>query len=142
MLPRSHLTYLCPISGLLLTVLFCWQCKSPVSVSRLPFEKYVSDINDSLKASKPDVALALVQCLLEDKLEARQKAEALFLKGITHKARSEHKQALTDFQAVKKILDKKSLVSEKTTQNYQQEFRNLFLALNSNPNYSPTKIAK
>ncbi len=106
MLPRSHLTYLCPISGLLLTVLFCWQCKSPVSVSRLPFEKYVSDINDSLKASKPDVALALVQCLLEDKLEARQKAEALFLKGITHKARSEHKQALTDFQAVKKILDK------------------------------------
>ncbi len=36
---------------------------------------------------------------------------------------------------LKKILDKKSLVSEKTTQNYQQEFRNLFLALNSNPNY-------
>ncbi|MBP6625466.1 MAG: PglZ domain-containing protein, partial [Chitinophagaceae bacterium] len=36
---------------------------------------------------------------------------------------------------LKKILDKKTLVSEKTTQNYQQEFRNLFLALNSNPNY-------
>lgn len=37
---------------------------------------------------------------------------------------------------LKKIIDAKSLVSEKTTQNYQQEFRNLFLALNSNPNYA------
>ncbi|MBL7764460.1 MAG: response regulator [Chitinophagaceae bacterium] len=36
---------------------------------------------------------------------------------------------------LKKILDKKSLVSEKTTQAYQQEFRKLFLALNSNPDY-------
>lgn len=37
---------------------------------------------------------------------------------------------------LKKIVDKKSLVGEKTTQNYQQEFRNLFLALNSNPDYA------
>jgi CheY-like chemotaxis protein len=37
---------------------------------------------------------------------------------------------------LKKIIDKKSLVSEKTTQNYQQEFRNLFMALNSNPDYT------
>jgi CheY-like chemotaxis protein len=37
---------------------------------------------------------------------------------------------------LKKILDKKTLVSEKTTQAYQQEFRKLFLALNSNPDYS------
>ncbi len=36
---------------------------------------------------------------------------------------------------LKKIIDQKSLVSEKTTQNYQQEFRNLFMALNSNPDY-------
>lgn len=36
---------------------------------------------------------------------------------------------------LKKIIDSKTLVSEKTTQNYQQEFRNLFLALNSNPDY-------
>lgn len=37
---------------------------------------------------------------------------------------------------LKKIIDSKSLVSEKTTQNYQQEFRKLFLALNSNPDYA------
>jgi len=37
---------------------------------------------------------------------------------------------------LKKIIDKKSLVSEKTTQAYQQEFRKLFLALNSNPDYA------
>ncbi len=37
---------------------------------------------------------------------------------------------------LKKIIDKKSLVSEKTTQAYQQEFRKLFLALNSNPDYT------
>lgn len=37
---------------------------------------------------------------------------------------------------LKKIIDSKSLVSEKTTQTYQQEFRNLFLALNSNPDYA------
>ncbi len=36
--------------------------------------------------------------------------------------------------SLKKILDNKRLVSEKTTTNYQQEFRNLFMALNSNPN--------
>lgn len=36
--------------------------------------------------------------------------------------------------ALKKILDNKRLVSEKTTSSYQQEFRNLFMALNSNPN--------
>ncbi|MEZ5045603.1 MAG: bifunctional response regulator/alkaline phosphatase family protein [Chitinophagaceae bacterium] len=37
---------------------------------------------------------------------------------------------------LKKILDQKSLVSDKTNQNYQQEFRKLFLALNSNPDYA------
>ncbi|MBL7771764.1 MAG: response regulator [Chitinophagaceae bacterium] len=36
---------------------------------------------------------------------------------------------------LKKIIDSKTLVGEKTTQQYQQEFRNLFLALNSNPDY-------
>jgi CheY-like chemotaxis protein len=36
--------------------------------------------------------------------------------------------------SLKKILDNKRLVSEKTTSSYQQEFRNLFMALNSNPN--------
>ncbi|KXK43144.1 MAG: response regulator receiver protein [Bacteroidetes bacterium OLB11] len=36
---------------------------------------------------------------------------------------------------LKKIIDAKNLVSEKTTQNYQQEFRKIFLSLNSNPNY-------
>ena len=38
--------------------------------------------------------------------------------------------------SLKKILDNKRLVSEKTTMSYQQEFRNLFMALNSNPNYT------
>jgi DNA-binding NtrC family response regulator len=37
--------------------------------------------------------------------------------------------------SLKKILDNKRLVSEKTTMSYQQEFRNLFMALNSNPNH-------
>jgi CheY-like chemotaxis protein len=37
--------------------------------------------------------------------------------------------------SIKKIIDNKRLVAEKTTSNYQQEFRNLFMALNSNPNY-------
>ncbi len=36
---------------------------------------------------------------------------------------------------LKKILESRSLVSEKTTQAYQQEFRNLFMTLNSSPNY-------
>jgi CheY-like chemotaxis protein len=36
--------------------------------------------------------------------------------------------------SLKKILDNKRLISEKTTTNYQQEFRNVFMALNSNPN--------
>jgi DNA-binding response OmpR family regulator len=36
--------------------------------------------------------------------------------------------------SLKKIFDNKRLVSEKTTSAYQQEFRNLFMALNSNPN--------
>ena len=36
--------------------------------------------------------------------------------------------------SLKKIFDNKRLVSEKTTTAYQQEFRNLFMALNSNPN--------
>ncbi len=35
--------------------------------------------------------------------------------------------------ALKKIIDNKRLVSEKTTNAYQQQFRNLFVALNSNP---------
>ncbi len=38
--------------------------------------------------------------------------------------------------SIKKVLDNKRLVSEKTTSAYQQQFRNLFMALNSNPNYS------
>jgi CheY-like chemotaxis protein len=37
---------------------------------------------------------------------------------------------------LKKIIDSKTLVSEKTTQNYQIEFRTLFMALNSNPDYN------
>ncbi|MFM9947457.1 MAG: CHAT domain-containing protein [Saprospiraceae bacterium] len=102
----SPSTYLERAFALLSIVLICWQCKVSTFSDHLPFEQYVAAISDSLKANKPDAALALVQCLLEDKLEARQKAEALFLKGIAHKTRSAHKQALTDFQAVKKILDK------------------------------------
>src|ERR1700755_3098169 len=38
--------------------------------------------------------------------------------------------------SLKKIIDNKRLVAEKTTTAYQQEFRNLFMALNSNPNYN------
>src|SRR6476660_4842664 len=38
--------------------------------------------------------------------------------------------------SLKKLLDNKRLVAEKTTSAYQQEFRNLFMALNSNPNHS------
>ena len=38
--------------------------------------------------------------------------------------------------SLKKILDNKRLVAEKTTSAYQQEFRNLFMALNDNPNYN------
>lgn len=38
--------------------------------------------------------------------------------------------------SLKKILDNKRLVAEKTTSAYQQEFRNLFMALNSNPDYN------
>lgn len=38
--------------------------------------------------------------------------------------------------SLKKIIDNKRLVSEKTTMAYQQQFRNLFMALNSNPNYN------
>lgn len=37
--------------------------------------------------------------------------------------------------SLKKILDNKRLVSEKTTSAYQQDFRNLFTALNSAPNH-------
>ncbi|MCU0405208.1 MAG: response regulator [Chitinophagaceae bacterium] len=37
--------------------------------------------------------------------------------------------------SLKKILDNKRLVSEKTTSAYQQDFRNLFMALNSNPDH-------
>lgn len=38
--------------------------------------------------------------------------------------------------SLKKIIDNKRLVSEKTTSAYQQQFRDLFMALNSNPNYN------
>ncbi len=38
--------------------------------------------------------------------------------------------------SLKKIIDKKSLVAEKTTTAYQQQFRNLFMALNSNPDHN------
>jgi CheY-like chemotaxis protein len=37
--------------------------------------------------------------------------------------------------SLKKILDNKRLVSEKTTSAYQQDFRNLFMALNSSPDH-------
>lgn len=38
--------------------------------------------------------------------------------------------------SLKKIIDNRRLVAEKTTTSYQQQFRNLFMALNSNPNYN------
>jgi CheY-like chemotaxis protein len=38
--------------------------------------------------------------------------------------------------SLKKIIDNKRLVAEKTTTAYQQEFRNLFMALNNNPDYN------
>ena len=38
--------------------------------------------------------------------------------------------------SLKKIIDNRRLVAEKTTSAYQQEFRNLFMTLNSNPNYN------
>lgn len=38
--------------------------------------------------------------------------------------------------SLKKIIDNKRLISEKTTNAYQQQFRNLFMALNSSPNYN------
>jgi CheY-like chemotaxis protein len=38
--------------------------------------------------------------------------------------------------SLKKIIDNKRLVAEKTTTAYQQEFRNLFMTLNSNPDYN------
>src|SRR5690242_4217904 len=38
--------------------------------------------------------------------------------------------------SLKKIIDNKRLVAEKTTSSYQQQFRNLFMALNSNPDYN------
>lgn len=38
--------------------------------------------------------------------------------------------------SIKKLVDNKRLVAEKTTSNYQQEFRALFMALNDNPNYN------
>jgi CheY-like chemotaxis protein len=38
--------------------------------------------------------------------------------------------------SLKKIIDNKRLVAEKTTTAYQQEFRNLFMALNSNLDYN------
>ncbi|MBS1741190.1 MAG: response regulator [Bacteroidetes bacterium] len=41
--------------------------------------------------------------------------------------------------SLKKIMDSRRLVSEKTTQAYQQEFRNLFMALSSNPDHEEWK---
>src|SRR6201746_2291917 len=38
--------------------------------------------------------------------------------------------------SLKKILDNKRLVAERTTTAYQQQFRNLFMVLNSNPDYN------
>lgn len=38
--------------------------------------------------------------------------------------------------SLKKIIDNKRLISEKTNSAYQQQFRNLFMALNSNPDYN------
>ncbi|ULQ52560.1 bifunctional response regulator/alkaline phosphatase family protein [Flavihumibacter fluvii] len=38
--------------------------------------------------------------------------------------------------SLKKILDNRRLVAEKTTFAYQQQFRNLFMALNSNPDFN------
>jgi CheY-like chemotaxis protein len=38
--------------------------------------------------------------------------------------------------SLKKIIDNKRLVAEKTTSAYQQEFRSLFMALSSNPDYN------
>jgi CheY-like chemotaxis protein len=38
--------------------------------------------------------------------------------------------------SLKKIIDNKRLVAEKTTTNYQQQFRELFMALNNNPDYN------
>src|SRR3954452_8538972 len=38
--------------------------------------------------------------------------------------------------SLKKIIDNRRLVAEKTTQQYQQQFRNLFMALNSNPDHN------
>lgn len=38
--------------------------------------------------------------------------------------------------SLKKIIENRRLVAEKTTSTYQQEFRNLFMALNSNPDYN------
>ncbi|XZF13511.1 response regulator [Chitinophagaceae bacterium MMS25-I14] len=41
--------------------------------------------------------------------------------------------------SLKKIMDGKRLVAEKTTIAYQQDFRNLFMALSSNPNHEEWK---
>src|SRR6186997_1398282 len=38
--------------------------------------------------------------------------------------------------SLKKIIDNKRLVAERTTSAYQQQFRNLFMALNSSPDYN------
>ncbi len=38
--------------------------------------------------------------------------------------------------SLKKLIDNKRLVAEKTTSAYQQEFRTLFMALNDNPDYN------
>ncbi|HTN16608.1 MAG TPA: response regulator [Chitinophagaceae bacterium] len=41
--------------------------------------------------------------------------------------------------SLKKIMDSRRLISEKTTAAYQQEFRNLFMALNDKPNHEEWK---
>ena len=41
-----------------------------------------------------------------------------------------------DLLSLKKIIDNKRLVAEKTTSSYQQQFRELFTALNDNPDFN------
>jgi DNA-binding NtrC family response regulator len=41
--------------------------------------------------------------------------------------------------SLKKIMDSKRLISEKTTVAYQQDFRNLFMALSNNPDHEEWK---
>lgn len=106
MFPCSPSTYLVRAFALLSIMLICWQCKVSTFSDRSLFEQCTAAIADSLAANKPDVALALTECLLENNLGGQQKAQCLFLKGIAHKALSKHNLALREFQAG----DRKSVV--------------------------------